>query len=118
MLIFKRFERFAENAKWSRDTRSNNFSALLTGTALEIYSRLSTEDEFDYNKLKRSLLQRFRLSEEGFREKFRGSKPVKGENPPQFVARLDNYLTRWMELARSPLTFDGLKDLVLREQFI
>lgn len=114
----QRFERFAENAKWSRDTWSINLSALLTGTSLEVYSRLSPGDAFDYDKLKCSLLQRFRLSEEGFREKFRGTKPDKGENPPQFLARIDNYLTRWMELAKSPPTFEGLKDLMLREQFI
>ncbi|XP_061193708.1 uncharacterized protein LOC133201936 [Saccostrea echinata] len=114
----QRFERFAENAKWSKDTWSINLSALLTGTALEVYSRLSPGDAFDYDKLKCSLLQRFRLSEEGFREKFRSSKPEKGENPPQFFAHLDNYLKRWMELAKSPSTFEGLKDLMLREQFI
>ena len=113
-----RFERFADNAKWSRDTWSINLSALLTGTALEVYSRLSPTDAADYDKLKVSLLQRFRLSEEGFHDKFRSSKPDKGENPPQFAARLENYLQRWMELAKSPLTFDGLKDLLLREQFI
>lgn len=114
----QRFERFAENAKWSRDTWSINLSALLTGTSLEVYSRLSPADALDYDKLKFSLLQRFRLSEEGFHDKFRSSKPDKGENPPQFLARLENYLTRWMELAKSPPTYEGLRDLLLREQFI
>ena len=58
------------------------------------------------------------MSEEGFHDKFRGSKPEKGENPPQYAARLENYLHRWMELSESPQTFEGLKDLILREQFI
>jgi hypothetical protein len=92
----------------------------LTGTALDVYSRLSPTDASDYDKLiQLSLLQRFRLSEEGFHDKFRGSyKPEKGENPPQYAARLENYLHRWMELSESPQTFEGLKDLILREQFI
>ena len=42
----KRFERFAENAKWPRDTWSINLSALLTGTSLEVYSRLSLGIKF------------------------------------------------------------------------
>ena len=114
----QRFERFANNANWPRDTWSINLSALLTGTALDVYSRLSPTDASDYDKLKLSLLQRFRLSEEGFHDKFRGSKPEKGENPPQYAARLENYLHRWMELSESPQTFEGLKDLILHEQFI
>ena len=58
------------------------------------------------------------MTEEGFHSKFRTSKPEVGENPSQFVARLCNYLDRWMSLADAPRNFDGLKDLIPREQFI
>lgn len=77
----QRFERFAENAKWSRDTWSINLSALLTGTSLEVYSRLSPADALDYEKFKFSLLQRFRLSEEGSHDKFRSSNQIKVRIP-------------------------------------
>ena len=47
----KRFERFAKNAKWPAEEWATNLSTLLQGKALEVYSRLSTEDANDYDKL-------------------------------------------------------------------
>ena len=37
---------------------------------------------------------------------------------PQFVVRLDDYLNRWMNLAKVSPDFKGLKDLFSREQFV
>ena len=114
----KRFERFAGNVEWDRDNWATHLSALLQGKALDVYSRLSITDSLDYDALKEALLQRFQLTEEGFRTKFRNSRPDVGETPHQFTVRLEEYLLRWMDLAKVPETFVGLKDLVLREQFM
>ena len=114
----QRFERFAESAKWVRESWSINLSALLKGKSLEVYSRLSPDAAKNHDSLKQELLKRFQLTEEGFHSKFRTSKPEVGESPSQFVARLCNYLDRWMSLADALRNFDGLKDLILREQFI
>ena len=45
-----RFERFAEIAKWKKDGWAFKLSALLSGRALEVYSRLSEEAAKDYEK--------------------------------------------------------------------
>jgi predicted transcriptional regulator len=42
--------------------------ALLKGRALEVYSRMTTEDALDYSKLKDRLLKRYNLTEEGYRK--------------------------------------------------
>ena len=116
----QRFERFATYMKWKKETWATLLSALtlLKGQALEVFSRLAPDDSLDYDKLKNALLKRFEMTEEGFRTKFRSSKPIKGETSTQFVVRLENYLTRWMNLSHTELTFEGLKDLLLREQFL
>ncbi|KAK3103894.1 hypothetical protein FSP39_022740 [Pinctada imbricata] len=114
----QRFERFAENAKWDRSLWSINLSALLKGKALDVYSRLPTGEAMNYDALKQELLKRFQLTEEGFHTKFRTCKPEQGESPQQFVSRLSNYLERWMSLAKAAQTYGGLKDLLLREQFL
>ena len=114
----KRFERFAENAGWDKSNWATSLSALIQGKALDVYSRLSPTDSLNYAKLKDALLKRFQLREEGFRSKFRSSRPKVGETPPQFVVQLDDYLNRWMDMANVSKDFDGLKDLVLREQFM
>ena len=114
----ERFERFATCQKWDRADWAVNLSALLTGKALEVYSRLSVDDAKDFQKLKEALLKRYQLTEEGFRHKFRESKAEEGESPGQYVVRLSNYLTRWMKLGGVEEDYDGLRGLVIREQFL
>ncbi|KAJ8038245.1 hypothetical protein HOLleu_15611 [Holothuria leucospilota] len=113
----QRYERYATNQGWQRVDWAINLSALLKGKALEVYSRLPPVDANDYDKLKEALLKRFQLTEDGFRQKFRSVKPEEGETASQFACRLENYLVRWMKLAHATESLDGLKDLVIREQF-
>ncbi|XP_069106410.1 uncharacterized protein [Argopecten irradians] len=72
----------------------------------------------DYDELKKALLRRYELTEEGFRVKFNEGKPEKGETAFQFVARLTRYLTRWTQMSEIVKSFEGLTDLLIREQFI
>ena len=113
----QRFERFADTAKWHRSGWASKLSALLSGRALEVYSRLSEEAARDYDKVKIALMKRYDLTEDGYRRKFRASKPEVDESPDQFIVRLDRYLLRWLELSDTERTFDGLKVLIVKEQF-
>ena len=45
-----RFERYAENASWEKDTWAIKLSALLTGRAMDVYTRMSDADANDYDK--------------------------------------------------------------------
>ena len=84
-----RFERYAENASWEKDTWAIKLSALLTGRAMDVYTRMSE------------------------------ATPETEETPDQFVVRLKNYLAKWLELSgSSPQNFDALVDLIVKEQFI
>ena len=35
-----------------------------------------------------------------------------------FIVRLETYLERWMKLSETPQTYDGLRDLCIRKQFL
>ena len=105
----QRFERFAVTAKWHKNERASKLSALLSGRALEVYSRLSEETAKDYDKVKIALMKRSDLTEDGYRRKFRASKPEVDESPDQFIVRLNRYLLRWLELSDTAQIFDGLK---------
>ncbi|CAH3150229.1 unnamed protein product, partial [Porites evermanni] len=59
-----------------------------------------------------------RYDEDSYRRKFRASKPEVDESPEQFIVRLDRYLLRWLELSHTERSFEGLKDLIVKEQFI
>ena len=110
-----RFERFAESQKWRREDWAMYLSALLKGRALDVYSMMPTEYANDYDQLKDALLKRYQLSADGFKKRFRSAKPESGETPIQFLTRLDNYLLRWIELAKADKSFDGLKTLIVQE---
>jgi len=88
----------------------------LKGKAREVYSRLPIKDAQDYEVLKDALLKRFNLTEEGYKQKFKTAKPEVNEAPGQFLARLESYLMRWIELAEVVQNFDGLKILMVKEQ--
>ncbi|XP_076435072.1 uncharacterized protein LOC143274949 [Babylonia areolata] len=114
----ERFERHAKAMKWPGDQWATDLGALLTGHALEVYSRLSREDADDYEKLKSALLRSYDFSEQGFQKRFRSSRPEKNESPAQFLTRIQNYLERWVELAEKNKDYEGLSYLVLKEQFM
>ena len=114
-----RFERYAENASWEKDTWAIKLSALLTGRAMDVYTRMSDADASDYDKLKKALLTRYNYTEDGYRKRFREATPETEETPDQFVIRLKNYIAKWLELSgSSPQNFDALVDLIVKEQFI
>ena len=77
---------------------ASKFSTLFSGRALEVYSRLSEEAAKDYDKVKIALMKRYDLTEDGYRRKFRASKPEVGESPDQFIVQLNRNLLRWLEL--------------------
>lgn len=75
----KRFERVATGQDWPREKWATALSLCLSGEALRVFGRLSPDDSLSYNKVKLALLQRFRFTAEGYREKFWKSKPEDGE---------------------------------------
>ena len=74
----KRFERFAEDSRWPKDIWASLLSTLLTGKALDVYTAMGdqriTHSEV-YDLVKQALLKRYLLTEDGYRNKFRTSKP-------------------------------------------
>ena len=63
-------------------------------------------------------MKRYDLTEDGYCRRFRASKLEVDESPEQFKVRLDRYLLRWLELSNTDRSFEGLKDLIVKEQFI
>ena len=111
-----RFEHYAENASWEKDTWAIKLSALLTGRAMDVYTRMSDADASDYDKLKKALLMRYNYTEDGYRKRFREATPETEKTPDQFVIKLKNYLAKWLELSGS--SPENLVDLIVKEEFI
>ena len=114
----QRFEVYATAQKWDKGSWGTNLSALLKGRALDVFSRLPVATALNYDELKKALLKRFDMTEEGFRKKFRLSKPEGGETFQQFATRLESYFERWIDMSATGKTYDELKDLMMKDQFL
>ncbi|XP_069139803.1 uncharacterized protein [Argopecten irradians] len=119
----ERFVRYASAQRWPQEQWGANLGALLKGRALDVFTRLSVEDSLNFDTLKKALLRRFEKTEEGFRKSFRSERPDPGRPDPgetfgQFGTRLDGYLKKWVEMTNTQKTYDGLKDLMVRDQFL
>ena len=111
-----RFERYATAQKWEPVTWATGLSALLQGKALDVYALMPKEDALNYDKLKVALLKRYELTEEGFKRKYKKCRPENGETFQQFTTRMKSYFTRWIDMASIEKSYEGLQDLILREQ--
>lgn len=85
---------------------------------MKVFGRLCPDDSVEYNKTKLALLQRFRFTAEGDRERFRQSKPQDSETAEQYATRLESFFNRLMEMAGTPKTYDRKRDLIVAEQFL
>ena len=66
-----RFEGYATLQEWPKERWASNLSALLKDNALQVFHRMSLDDSGDYELLKVALLNRYRLTDADFRNKFR-----------------------------------------------
>ena len=89
------FESYAISNKWDPSIKAVYLSALLKGHALEVFVRVSKDDQSDYNQLKEALLTNFDLTERSYRKNFRDCRPEKAETFKQFSGRLASYLDKW-----------------------
>lgn len=72
----------------------------------------------DYDRTELALLQRFCFTAEGYRERFRRSKPEDREMAKQFFTRLESFFDRWVEMSVTSKTYNGVRYLIVSEQFL
>ena len=111
-----KFKRYATVQKWEPDTSATGLSVLLQGKALDVYALMPKEDALNCDKLKVALLKRYELTEEGFKPKYKKCRPENGETFQQFTTRMKSYFTCWTDMASIDKTYEGLQNLILREQ--
>ncbi|XP_075539731.1 uncharacterized protein LOC142574564 [Dermacentor variabilis] len=114
----QRFERVATSQEWPRAKWALSLSLCLTGEALTVIGRLDSNAALDYDQLKATLLQRFRCTAEGYREKFRNARPEDNETGLQYAGRISGYFDHWLGMSHIERIFDSLRDTMIAEQFL
>ena len=113
-----RFEMYCATQAIPNDKWNLHLSTLLTGEALNVYWRQPADDIDNYDKLKTALLKRFKLTADGYRNKFRSAKSEDGESTSQYLSRLKSYVDRWVQMSEVTPTYENLSDLIVYEQFL
>ena len=114
----RHFERVASYEGWDIASYPMYLNTLLTGKAREVYCRLPLALANDYRYLKKALLAKYQLTVDDYRRKFFSVKQVNGENCTNLCGDLEFNLDQWLELSNVEKTFEGLRELLLREQFL
>ena len=113
-----RFKRACTAFEVRQEHRSTQLARLLQGNqGLDVYQRLADDEVDVYDVLKAQLLKRFRLTEGRYRKRFKIGKLEPGETPPQFAERLKRNLEKWQKMAGFEPTYEGIKEMVLRDQY-
>jgi len=92
---------------------------LLGTKALDAFSKMSLEDSRVYDRVRATILQRFQISPEIVREKFRSATLEPSEAYSEFAIKLTGWATAWLQDPNGGLL--GAKeilDVILLEQFL
>ena len=113
-----RFERLATAYGWEEKDFGLYLGTLLRGKALKVYTNLPKDVADDFDSLKNALLKAYAIDADTYRKKFRSAKVKDDENYTQLVVRLEQYLERWLTLAKVEKKYDSLCDFIVKDQIL
>src|SRR5215469_13699931 len=93
-IYLEKFERIAKESNWDENLWTGKLAPSLTGRANDVYVNLNEEDSKNYEKLKEALLKKYNLTENGYKKKFKESKPENNEDTAQYIERIGTYLDK------------------------
>ncbi|XP_069836812.1 zinc finger protein 24-like isoform X2 [Dendropsophus ebraccatus] len=89
----------------------------LRGKALEVFVSLPRDKDGDYEAIKQALIQKYNLSPEMYRKRFRAMQRGPHDSYSDVVDGLNTNFHQWIE-GLSIHTFEDLKDLMVKDQFL
>ncbi|XP_077317226.1 uncharacterized protein LOC143940054 [Lithobates pipiens] len=89
----------------------------LRGKALDAYVELSEEQGGDYEALKAAIIQKFQLTPEVYRKRFRSLQKGPGDSYLDVVSRLRTTFRQWTKGLKDD-SFESLEDLMIEDQLL
>lgn len=90
------FEHLARTLRWPEEEWSYHLVPLLTRQALEAYLAMDEDKADSYADLKKALLEKFNISPETYRQRFRAVSTPAGKSPTEMYHRLRNLYRHWV----------------------
>ncbi|CAN8013762.1 unnamed protein product [Ixodes persulcatus] len=117
-LFLVNFERTCEKVGFARQTWPQRLLTLLPCPAADVVARLTKDEAEDYEKVKTSLLRKYRLSAEAFRQRFRTAEKKPNESFPEFAYNLRANLVEWLKGVDAHGDHDKVVECICLEQFL
>ncbi|XP_072180990.1 uncharacterized protein [Diadema setosum] len=114
--FFFTFERIAMRLEWPKDEWALLVQQVLTGKAQAVFSSLSCEHAFDYEKMKDAILQSYEQVPEAYRQQFRNMRRFEGETHVELARRKEVAFDRWIRSLKVDLTYEALREIMLLEE--
>eukprot|EP00745_Piridium_sociabile_P007800 TRINITY_DN15246_c0_g1_i12.p1 TRINITY_DN15246_c0_g1~~TRINITY_DN15246_c0_g1_i12.p1 ORF type:complete len:473 (+),score=52.37 TRINITY_DN15246_c0_g1_i12:280-1698(+) len=120
MAYLNKFESHAKAHDMDVDKWSEYLSWNLKGEALTFYNTMTSgEDKYiKYDEFKKALLNKYASTQEGYRIKFRNTKPNPDNTFGEFAKTIEGYLDQWVEMSNVEKSFEGMKELLMCEQIM
>ncbi|PAA78757.1 hypothetical protein BOX15_Mlig016452g7 [Macrostomum lignano] len=90
------FERAAASCGWQKSEWTIRLAPLLTGVAQSAFHSLTTAASADYDLAKATILARYNIGEETYRQRFRSLRKAPEETFQVFATKLEDLFVRWM----------------------
>ena len=115
---FPHFEKTAVNLKWPKQYWAMLLQTTLCGKAQRVYTSLTVEECGNYEVVKAEILKAYELVPEAYRQKFRDYKRGSEETYMEFANQKEGLLQRWCSSKNVGDEFEGLRQLILIEEFL
>ncbi|KAK3882585.1 hypothetical protein Pcinc_013049 [Petrolisthes cinctipes] len=112
--FFAMFENVASSLSWPKSKWSIMLQTVLKGKAQNAYASLSTDQSFDYDTVKRVIMNAYELVPEVYRLKFRTERKPSNQTYVEFARDKRELMNRWLHSSKVK-TLDDLKQLILLE---
>ena len=114
---FQQFEKMAIRLKWPTEYWTTLLQSVLTGKAQEVFSILSVEQSYDFQHVKRCILNAYELVPEAYRLKFREYKKFDNQTYVEFAREKEALFDRWCSSKDIREDYSRLRELMLIEEF-
>ena len=115
---FIQFERTAEDHGLSDTQKARQVFYYLKGKARDLYSRMATEEQENFEIVKATILKGFNLTGEDYRARFRNARRKEHESHRELAIRLIEYFEKWIHLEKAEEDMEQLKFILIKEQLI
>ncbi|XP_073524441.1 uncharacterized protein [Phyllobates terribilis] len=111
------FEKTCRQYQLPEEQWARYLTAGLRGKALDVFVALPPSLDGNYDAIKQALIQRFQLTPEVYRKKFQNLQRGPHDSYSDVVHGLRTNFEQWIQ-GLSATTFEQLKDLMVKDQFL